>query len=124
MKHSCALKWFTSFMAAVAAMAVSVPAYAQGCAMCYNSAAAARAAGIQALKSGTLILLIPVLLLFAGIVGIAIRSRNRFNEAKPLAPPAAKNDWGELLRTAEFERLPAIGEESRVSEGQSAPPAP
>lgn len=124
MKRSRACKWLTGFMATVAAMAVSVPAYAQGCAMCYNDAAAARASGIQALKSGTLILLVPVLLLFAGIVAIAFRSRNRFNEAVPLAPPAAESDWGEMLRAAEFEPPPAIGEESRVSGGQSAPPAP
>jgi len=127
MKRLCTLKWLTGFMATVAAMAASVPAYAQGCAMCYNSAAAARAAGIQALKSGTLILLIPVLLLFAGIVGIAFRSRNRFNEPEPLAPPAvpgAETEWAELLRAPEFERLPAIGEDSRVSDGQSARPEP
>lgn len=124
MSGSKALKWTIRFMAGAAAMAASVPAFAQGCAMCYNNAAAARASGIQALKSGTLILLIPVLLLFAGIVGIAFRSRNRFNEAVPLAPPAAESDWGEMLRAAEFELLPVIGEESRVSGGQSAPPAP
>ena len=127
MKRSSAIKWLTGAIATVAVMAASVPAYAQGCAMCYNTAAAAKANAIQSLKSGTLVLLIPVLLLFAGIVGIAFRSRNRFNEPEPLAPPAvpgAENEWAEIIRASEFERLPAIGEESRMSDGPSARPTP
>ena len=53
---------------------------AQGCAMCYNTAAAAKATAIQALRSGILILLVPVALLFIGIFVLVFRSRERFDE--------------------------------------------
>ncbi len=56
-------------------------AYAQGCAMCYTSASAAKASAIQALRSGILILLIPSLLIFAATAVLVIRRRNQFNEA-------------------------------------------
>lgn len=42
-------------------------AAAQGCAMCYQNAAASGARGQAALRHGILILLIPALALFAGI---------------------------------------------------------
>ena len=46
---------------------LSQPASAQGCAMCYQNAAATGARGQAALRHGILILLIPALGLFAGI---------------------------------------------------------
>jgi hypothetical protein len=112
-------------MASAAAMFAAVPAFAQGCAMCYNNAAASKAAGIQALKSGTLILLIPVLLLFAGILAVAFRSRNRFNAAVSPAPFGAsgtETDWAELLRAEELERLVVAGEKTHASDEQGARP--
>jgi hypothetical protein len=57
----------------------SALAYAQGCAMCYTSAAAAKAGALQALRSGILILLVPALTMFAGIFVVIYRSRDRFN---------------------------------------------
>jgi hypothetical protein len=48
--------------------------------MCYNTAAAAKAAAIQALRSGILILLVPVALLFIGIFVLAFRSKERFTK--------------------------------------------
>ncbi len=48
--------------------------------MCYNTAAAAKASAIQALRSGILILLIPPVLIFGAVCVFAIRSRNRFND--------------------------------------------
>ena len=42
-------------------------AWAQGCVLCYTSAAAAGAAAQEALRSGILALLIPVLLLLIGV---------------------------------------------------------
>jgi uncharacterized membrane protein YjgN (DUF898 family) len=84
---------FSSFFARLAALGVAVvafgassPAYAQGCAMCYTSASAAKASAIQALRSGILILLIPSLLIFAATAVLVIRRRNQFNEAP---------DWAE-----------------------------
>jgi len=56
----------------------STLAYAQGCAMCYTTAAASKAGALHALRSGILILLVPVLVMCAGIFVVIYRSRNRF----------------------------------------------
>ena len=53
---------------------------AQGCAMCYTSASAARTAGKEALANGTLILLIPPMVFFALISVVVYRYRNKFRE--------------------------------------------
>ncbi len=107
-------------MATALALAASVPAYAQGCAMCYNDAAAAKSTAIQALRSGTLIPLFPVLLLFAGILVMAFRSRNRYCEAgmeEEIAPghPAAiasgRDAWNDLLHAEETELVSALRDE-------------
>jgi len=66
--------------AALLVLASSTAARAQSCAMCYNTAAAAKAAAIQALRSGILILLVPVAFLFIGIFVLAFRSKERFTE--------------------------------------------
>lgn len=55
-------------------------AYAQGCALCYTTAAAANAAGIQALRSGILVLLIPPVLMTLGIFSLALVRQGRFND--------------------------------------------
>src|SRR5438552_16290729 len=60
--------------------ASSTVAWGQGCAMCYNSAAAAKASAIQALKQGILVLLFPPLAMFIGIFALAFRLRHRFND--------------------------------------------
>ncbi|HEV3481053.1 MAG TPA: hypothetical protein VGR97_01860 [Candidatus Acidoferrales bacterium] len=49
---------------------------AQGCAMCYQNAAAADSQGRTALQHGILILLLPALSLFFGIFGLMYRRRN------------------------------------------------
>jgi hypothetical protein len=82
MKRTVAVQWTIRAIATAVALAASVPAYAQGCAMCYNTASAAKADAIQALRSGTLVLLFPVLLLFGGILWMAFRSRNRYYQAE------------------------------------------
>ena len=51
-------------------------ALAQGCAMCYQNAAAADSHGRVALQHGILILLLPALSLFIGIFGLMYRRRN------------------------------------------------
>jgi hypothetical protein len=73
---------------------------AQSCAMCYNTAAAAKAAAIQALRSGILILLIPVALMFIGIFVLAFRSKERFNEPSPeqIDYDGESSNWLESLR--------------------------
>ena len=70
---------WTRWAAALAGLVFSSGvARAQGCAMCYTSAATAKAGAIEALRSGILILLLPVLFMFAGIFVVIYRSRNRF----------------------------------------------
>ncbi len=49
---------------------------AQGCAMCYQGAAASGAAGRAALRHGVLILLLPAVGLFLGIFVLIYRRRN------------------------------------------------
>lgn len=59
-----------------AAMALAPRAAAQGCAMCYQSAAGSGSHGIAALQRGILILLIPSACLFVGIFGLIYSRRN------------------------------------------------
>jgi hypothetical protein len=70
------MRWVAALAGVVSS---STLAYAQGCAMCYTSAASAKAGALQALRSGILILLVPALMMFAGIFVVIYRSRDRFN---------------------------------------------
>ena len=79
MNSQWSLRWMRWLAALAGVLSSSALAYAQGCAMCYTSAAAAKAGAIQALRSGILILLIPALTMFAGIFVVIYRSRDRFN---------------------------------------------
>lgn len=54
--------------------------YAQGCAMCYQSAAASGARLIGALKSGIVIMMIPPLLMTGAFARLVYRRRNVCNE--------------------------------------------
>ena len=53
---------------------------AQGCAMCYQSAASSGARLIHALKSGIVILIIPPLVMTSAFARLVYRRRNLFNE--------------------------------------------
>ena len=64
----------------LATLLFATPAFAQGCVMCYNTAAAAKAAAIKALRSGILILMVPPVLISAGVFVLALRGRERFND--------------------------------------------
>jgi hypothetical protein len=89
-------RWTRWVVALTGLLSSSALAYAQGCAMCYTSAAAAKAGAIQALRSGILILLLPVLVMCAGIVVVIYRSRNRFNGAVEWAA-GQDREWREIL---------------------------
>ncbi len=60
----------------VAALFSAHPAFAQGCALCYNDASAANPHGIAALRHGILVLAIPPMLIFASIFVVLYRRRN------------------------------------------------
>lgn len=69
-------------MAGLAFLFLVSPSYvhAQGCAMCYQSAAASGARLIHALKSGIVILMIPPLLMTGVFARLVYRKRNLCNE--------------------------------------------
>lgn len=115
-------RWIACLAVIVVALAASSSAHAQGCALCYNTAAAAKASGIRALKNGIVILLVTPLIICSGIILLGFRARNRFNGPEgwsdepeageaferlaPLEPSGAKwNEEGPLDR-ATAEALP------------------
>jgi hypothetical protein len=53
----------------------AVPAAAQ-CALCYTSAGSAGARGIAALRLGIIILLVPAVVLFLGVLYVALRNKD------------------------------------------------
>jgi hypothetical protein len=61
---------------AALALLLAPPAAAQGCAMCYQNAAASGAQGSAALRHGILVLLVPTVGLFLGIFGLFYSRRN------------------------------------------------
>lgn len=69
------------FLILVAAIGFwSAPALAQGCAMCYSSAAGATKDGQRAISKGVLVLLIPPLAFMSGGVGLAFRYGRKRDE--------------------------------------------
>jgi hypothetical protein len=81
-----AVSWIVWLIAIAVLLCSSSLIYAQGCAMCYTSAAAAKAGAMHALRSGILILLLPVLAMCSGISVIIYRSRDRFLGAAEWSP--------------------------------------
>src|SRR5271169_2394260 len=71
--------------AAVVAAVLSPSAlFAQGCAMCYQTAAGSGGQFIQALRHGILIMFFPPILIMAAIFYAAYRKRNQFNAAEDM----------------------------------------
>lgn len=65
------------------------PAFAQGCALCYNDAVAAGPQANAALRHGILVLMIPPMLMFAAMFAILYRRRNLHREAaNPVVEPS------------------------------------
>jgi hypothetical protein len=54
------------------------PAFAQGCALCRDNAAAAPLDTQRSLRRGIIVLLVPSLGAVFGLMGLAYRERNRF----------------------------------------------
>jgi hypothetical protein len=70
------MKVLRTGLAIAAVIAAPSAVYAQGCAMCYQNAAAAGPRTAEALRHGILIMLFPPLFIFAGIIVLAHRRRN------------------------------------------------
>ena len=59
---------------------VALPAFGQGCAMCYSSAAGAGEKSQMALNRAVLVLLVPAVTMLVGFVGIAFAYRHEREE--------------------------------------------
>jgi len=73
-------RWVVGLTFAIVGLALAHPVLAQGCALCYNTAAAAGARGVAALRNGILILMIPPVIIFGVVCLFTLRGRNRFND--------------------------------------------
>jgi hypothetical protein len=78
-------RWLLRSAAAAASMVIPSIVRAQGCAMCYTSAAAAKKAGMEALQNGVFILLFPPLLIFAAILWQTFHRRSASDSTEPPA---------------------------------------
>jgi hypothetical protein len=65
-----------SLLIVVLGLMLAPALYAQGCAMCYTTAAGQDPAAARKLDMAILALLIPVLVLFVGVLGLLIHRRN------------------------------------------------
>ncbi|HEV2289743.1 MAG TPA: hypothetical protein VGR81_12400 [Candidatus Acidoferrales bacterium] len=73
--------------------------FAQGCALCYNDAAASGPQAEAALRHGILILLIPPMVIFAFFYGMLYRRRNVHfgSEAKVSEASFERHNAGEIV---------------------------
>ncbi len=60
-------------LAALAVLALAPSAFAQGCALCYTTAAAAGAAAARSIDIGILVLLVPALVMFIAVLAFFVR---------------------------------------------------
>jgi hypothetical protein len=67
-----------------------VPAFSQGCALCYTQAASSGAKMIQALKEGIVILVTPPTLASVGMIFVLRRKRNQIRRCDDME---YRQDW-------------------------------
>jgi hypothetical protein len=65
-------------LAGLILLALPLPAFAQGCALCYTQAASSTARFIAALRGGIVVLIVPPMFMSVGITILAYRKRNQF----------------------------------------------
>jgi hypothetical protein len=70
--------WLSCGLVALVLLGAPLPAFSQGCALCYTQAAASGAKMIEALRSGILILVLPPTLGSLVVIRILYRKRNQF----------------------------------------------
>jgi len=75
-----------TMLAALIVFSFSLPAMAQGCALCYTQAASAGARMIQALRSGILILVIPPTLGTVGLFFVVHRRSHQYRMEDEAGP--------------------------------------
>jgi hypothetical protein len=77
------MKKLAQLMVGLVAVAAAPSAWAQGCAMCRNSAAAGGADAAATFDLAILVLLIPTISIFVGILVFAFLRRNRRTDEPP-----------------------------------------
>ncbi len=75
-RHKARAKALAVLLVLLAAAFSAPTAYAQGCVMCRTSAAAGGEEAMKAFDLAVLVLLVPTVLLFVGILAFAFRYRN------------------------------------------------
>jgi hypothetical protein len=80
LKTKAGIRWRSRGGAFLVALGAPSLASAQNCALCYTQAARGGSRLIEALRGGILILVIPPMLICAGIAVMAYRKRNQFNQ--------------------------------------------
>jgi hypothetical protein len=71
------LHFVTMALVGLVLLGTPLPAFSQGCALCYTQAAASGTRMIEALKSGILILIVPPTLMTIAMIGILYHKRNQ-----------------------------------------------
>ena len=80
-KSNSVIKSLTRLLTALAFIASPASLGAQGCAMCYQNAAASGPRTIHAINTGILILMFPPAVITFGIFYLAYKKRDTFNDA-------------------------------------------
>lgn len=76
---------------ALSILVLPLPAFSQGCALCYTQAASSGAQMIAALKSGILILVLPPTLGSIGMVFLVHKKRNQIRRSEQGVEPG--QEW-------------------------------
>jgi hypothetical protein len=63
-----------------AVLLLAIPAFPQGCALCYTQAAGSGSKMIQALKSGILVMMVPPMGICVFLTVLGYKKRNQFQE--------------------------------------------
>ncbi len=75
------MRWTRLSFVAFALLAAARATFAQGCSMCYSNAAQQDPQAQQALNLGILVLFLPPVLLFSGVLFTAFRRRQESDNA-------------------------------------------
>ena len=74
------VRWSGREFTLLIALCIPIVTFAQNCPLCYTQAAGSGSRMIQALRGGIIVLVVPPVLICAGITVMAYKKRNKFNE--------------------------------------------
>jgi small neutral amino acid transporter SnatA (MarC family) len=96
-------RYVVAFLAGL--LAAPPDAMAQGCAMCYQNAAASGGQGISALQHGILILSIPAIAIFGGILLLLYSRRHVSGQSARLQPGSSETALPQYIVPSHKEML-------------------